>query len=199
MKRRYEYYETEQPSLLIAETGRVHLLRLITKEEATRQIQTGDNEFEDETFTQYLYETAWIGEPNQVKTVEQANELVKEQVVDEINDYDKSAEVNSFYINGERCWFDKHTRVGLVNTINAQKQAGYIETYIWFGDNRILLEITEALSMLNAMEIYASGCFNTTASHIANVKAMTTAEEAFSYDYKSGYPDKLSFLTPNYK
>ena len=193
MKRRFEYYETEQPSVVIAETGRVHLLRLITKEEATRQIQTGDDVYEDETYTQYLYETAWIGELGQVKTIAQANELVKEQVIDEINDYDKSSEVNSFYINGERCWLDKDTRVGLVNSINAQKQAGYTDTTIWIGNKSFTIDISTALQMLNTIEVYAAGCFNATASHIANVKAMTTAEEAFEYDYKCKYPIKPSF------
>lgn len=193
MKRRYEYYETEQTSVLIAETGRVRLLRLISKEEATRQVQTGENEYEDEIFTQYLYETAWVGECGQVKTIEQANELVKEQVIAEINDYDKSSDVNSFYINGERCWLDKDTRVGLVNSINAQKQAGYTETTIWIGNKSFTIDISTALQMLNTIEIYAAGCFNSTASHIANVKEMTTAEEAFGYDYKCKYPTKPSF------
>lgn len=193
MKRRFEYYETEQPSVVIAETGRVRLLRLISKEEATRQVQIGDDEYEDEKFTQYLYETAWVGVLGQVKTIEQANELVKQLVIDEINNYDKSDEVNSFFINGERCWLDKDTRVGLVNSINAQKQAGYTDTTIWIGSKSFTIDTSTALQMLNMIEVYAAGCFNTTARHIANVKAMTTAEEAFEYDYKCKYPIKPSF------
>ena len=41
-----------------------------------------------------------------------------------IVEYDKSENVNVFELNGMRAWLDKATRVGLVNSLNIEKEAG---------------------------------------------------------------------------
>ena len=46
--------------------------------------------------------------------------------------------------------------------------------------------------MLYAIEVYASACFDNTAKHKANVMALDSIEEVMSYDYTTGYPDKLN-------
>ena len=60
-------------------------------------------------------------------------------------------------------------------------------------DLDVELPISDALAMLNALEMYALDCYNVTQSHIAAVKALDTIEEIESYDYTVGYPKKLSF------
>jgi hypothetical protein len=50
-----------------------------------------------------------------------------------------------------------------------------------------------ATKMLNAIELYASTCYDNTQQHIANVKNITTIDELKQYDYTSGYPEKLRF------
>ena len=49
--------------------------------------------------------------------------------------------------------------------------------------------------MLNAIEIYACKCYDITAAHKAAVQAMTDFKDILSYDFKVGYPEKLSFTT----
>ena len=43
---------------------------------------------------------------------------IKELLLSLQAEYDNSAEVNSFYLNGKRVWFDKATRVGLIKSLN---------------------------------------------------------------------------------
>jgi hypothetical protein len=47
--------------------------------------------------------------------------------------------------------------------------------------------------MLNAIELYASACYDNTQAHIANVKALENIESLKNYDYRTGYPEKLRF------
>jgi hypothetical protein len=47
--------------------------------------------------------------------------------------------------------------------------------------------------MLNAIELYASACYDNTQSHIAAIKDLKTVEEIDAYDYRVGYPEKLHF------
>lgn len=47
--------------------------------------------------------------------------------------------------------------------------------------------------MLNAVELYASECYDNTQRHIANVKKIDNINELKQYDYTSGYPEKLKF------
>jgi hypothetical protein len=49
---------------------------------------------------------------------------LKEMKIAEINAYDKSDAVNSLTLDGKQIWLDKDTRVGLVNSINIEKEAG---------------------------------------------------------------------------
>jgi hypothetical protein len=47
--------------------------------------------------------------------------------------------------------------------------------------------------MLNAIELYASACYDNTQRHISTVKSMEMIDDIKSYDYRTGYPDKLIF------
>ena len=113
--------------------------------------------------------------------------------VSEIQSFDKSKEVNSFELRAKSMWLDKSTRVGLFNSINIEKEAGKTETVLWYDAVKYIIPISDALAMLNALEMYALECYNVTQSHIAAVKALDTIEEIESYDYTVGYPKKLSF------
>ena len=107
-------------------------------------------------------------------------------------EYDKCYEVNSFYIDGIRCWFDKATRVGLTNAINLQKQLGNTTYKVWFGDNIIELEIDRALTLLANIENYAGQCYNVTQEHISEINNLSTIEDCLNYDITAGYPDILN-------
>lgn len=108
------------------------------------------------------------------------------------HEYDNCSEVNGFYINGTKCWFDKATRVGLVNAINLQKQLGNDTYKVWFGNNIVELEIDRALTLLANIENYASECYNITQQHITEINNLSTLDDYLNYDITAGYPAMLN-------
>lgn len=114
-----------------------------------------------------------------------------------IQTYDTSDKVNSFTLSETKMWLDKSTRVGLMNSIGIEKQAGKTETTLWFNAVRYDIPIPLAIQMLNALELYALECYNVTQGHIASVNALQTMKEVNEYDYTSGYPEKLMFNLTN--
>ena len=117
----------------------------------------------------------------------------KEYKIEEILRHDSSPEVNGFYIEGREMWLDKATRVGLKLRFDAELASGQTNTTLWYEGTPFNLELTNAVQMLNAIELYASACYDNTQSHIANVKSMETIDDIKHYDYRIGYPDKLIF------
>jgi hypothetical protein len=55
------------------------------------------------------------------------------------------------------------------------------------------MPIEEALNLLEALEVYAIQCYDTTQTHIYNVNQINSLEELNSYDYTSDYPEVLHF------
>ena len=51
----------------------------------------------------------------------------------------------------------------------------------------------DAINMLFAIEMYASICYDKTQEHLASIDSISSIEEIINYDYKSGYPEKLTF------
>lgn len=113
--------------------------------------------------------------------------------IEEIERYDSSPEVNIFYIDGQELWLDKATRVGLKLRFDAEIASGQTNTTLWYDGIPFSLELTNAVQMLNAIELYASACYDNTQMHIANVKAIEDIETLKNYDYRIGYPEKLKF------
>ena len=119
--------------------------------------------------------------------------MVKEEVVKAITEYDKSDNVNAFYLNGAKVWLEFNTRDRIALRLNAEKEANNTETTLWLGTQSITLDIDKAKKMLYDIEVYASSCYDNTARHKANVLALDSADKVMAYDYTTGYPDKLSF------
>ena len=111
----------------------------------------------------------------------------------EIERYDTSHEVNEFYVSEQPIWLDKATRVGLKLRFDAEIASGQINTTLWYEGIPFNLELANAVQMLNAIELYASACYDNTQRHIATVKSMEMIDDIKSYDYRTGYPDKLIF------
>ena len=107
-------------------------------------------------------------------------------------EYDNSAEVNSFYLNGRRAWLDKATRVGLVNSLTIQKNAGLTDTILWLDKISINVNIEKALTLLAAIEIYAIDCYNNTHQHMYDISKLETIEECLKFDITKNYPQKLN-------
>ena len=120
-------------------------------------------------------------------------EEVRKIKTSEIQIFDKSTNINSFDLLGKSMWLDKSTRVGLFNSISIEKNAGKSDTVLWYDAIKYIIPISDALSMLNEIEMYALNCYNVTQSHIAAVRALQTIDEIENYDCTIGYPAKLSF------
>ena len=110
-----------------------------------------------------------------------------------IEKYDTSDNVNSFILNGIKVWLNKDTRVGLMNSLNIEKNSGKETSTLWFNNICININCDAAIQMLSALELYALACYNVTAEHKVAVENLTSLEEVKSYDYTTGYPEKLSF------
>ena len=121
-----------------------------------------------------------------------ALEKAKLKLINKINEYDTSDTINSFLINGESAWFDKSTRVGLVNSITIEKNAGKETTTLWINGKGISVKCDEALQILNHLELYALNCYNITSRHKEIVNSLTSVEQVEAYDYTIGYPDKVT-------
>lgn len=120
-------------------------------------------------------------------------EETRAQKLDELRLFDSSQTVNQFSINGVLGWLNKSTRVGLMNSINIEKEAGRSETSIWIGDTKFVLSIERAIDILQQLELYALACYDTTQRHINAINQLETKEEIEAYNFKTGYPRKLNF------
>lgn len=117
----------------------------------------------------------------------------KRQLLEIIKEYDKSDEINCVYIGEDKTWFDKDTRVGLINSLKIQKEAGKTETILWYTTNGELKSVTmtidECLEFFYRLELYADTTFNVTQIHIKNVLAIDNLDELMSYNITENYPD----------
>ena len=132
------------------------------------------------------------GHPILVEYEYSFEDVIKNKVF-EIQEFDKSKDVNSLVLGGNVMWFDKSTRVGLFNSISIEKQMGKTNTILWYDATKYIIPISDALSMLNEIEMYALNCYNITQSHIAAVRSLQTIKEVENYNFKVGYPAKLKF------
>lgn len=139
--------------------------------------------------------SATIKEIWDMSLVKKSLETLKQEKIKEIEMYDISPEVNSFTLNGENVWVDRETRVSLMNTTKIKQDNGEPNTTIWFGEYSFTLPCEVAIQMLSQLEMYAYQCFNTTASHKAEVDKLEDEEAVKTYDYTTNYPEKLSFDT----
>ena len=139
-----------------------------------------------------LFEDGWV-EHVPVVYKEEILNREKEYKIDEILRYDSSDEVNGFYIEGQEMWLDKATRVGLKLRFDAEIASGQTNTTLWYEGIPFNLELANAVQMLNAIELYASACYDNTQAHIANIKAIEDIDALKAYDYRTGYPEKLRF------
>lgn len=118
-------------------------------------------------------------------------EYMKKAMLAYIEKYDASSSVNSFLLNGMEVWLDKATRVGLMNSTTIAKSMGQEKTTLWLGSYQLEVDCDKAIQLLSALEMYALECFNVTAAHKKAVSELDNIEGVLTYDYKSGYPDKL--------
>ena len=135
-----------------------------------------------------------VGQAEKLMSTE--SELVKqsiEQKLQEITDYDSSDSVNSFSINGVNMWLDFDERARIRVSIDAYKANGNTTMEKYFNGTPFSFPLEVWTQMLNMLEVYASEALNVTEKHKMDVSNLTTVQDVLSYNYKTGYPQKLSF------
>lgn len=151
--------------------------------------------------TVQLEDGTWISNPNaeqiaaagwieyvppvHVRTLEEA----KQEKVDAIDAYDKGEDILSFRLNGVDMWLNPQQRTNFLMTVNAAEQYGM--TSVPFGVTQI--PISNAKTILNAVALYAMQTLAVTDFHKAAVMGLDTIEAVDAYEYRTGYPQKLSF------
>ena len=113
--------------------------------------------------------------------------------VAEINAYDRSAAVNNFTLGGTEMWLSFDERARIRQSIDAYRGEGMTEMTKWFNGKVFTFTLDTWQTMLDKLSVYASEALNVTERHKAEVKALTSIEAVEGYDYKIGYPEKLSF------
>lgn len=131
--------------------------------------------------------------PAPEKTEEEKLALAKRDKKRNITYFDKSSAVNQFYISDTPMWLDKETRTGLKLRFEAEIAMGKTDTTLWADGVQYPLPLSTAVSMLYALEVYASMCYDQTQAHLAAIDDLSTVKEVAAYDHTSGYPEKLRF------
>lgn len=135
----------------------------------------------------------WGFEPYTPPQPERTLEIAKSEKIAQITAYDTSEAVNSFTLDGDTMWISRDDRISIMNSTTILKKVGTETTTLWYGGKKYTLPCDTLIQMLGALEIYALQCYDVTEQHKAEVEALTTIEEVDAYDYKIGYPEKLSF------
>lgn len=197
MNKARQIFETKQAQVLVCGSGRVMVAINEEKLKATEQVpvamtKNGVMKYEIREKTQYAYDVYWITLPSSSNHDAAAVlQAARASMLAEITAYDSSSAVNAFELNGMQVWLDKATRVGLMNSTTIAKNMGQEKTTLWLGSYQLEVDCDKAIQLLSALEMYALECFNVTAAHKKAVSELDNIEAVLTYDYKSGYPEKL--------
>ena len=150
MNKQKETFAEKQPLLTFAKSGRCRIAIYIGEETETVSNRIGEEEETTEERTVYAYNVGWLTPEKGVKITneEEALAAIKSDLIAQITAYDTSAAVNSFTLGGKTMWLPKETRVGLVNSVTIEKNAGKETTVLWFDGEKYELPVDTALQML---------------------------------------------------
>ena len=197
MEKTRQIFDTQQAQVLVCGSGRVMIALNEEHVKTTEQVPVAMNddgtmEYEPREKTQYAYDAYWLSLPSTAPHDAAAVlSAAKMSMLAEITAYDSSSSVNAFELNGMEVWLDKATRVGLMNSTTIAKSMGQQKTTLWLGSYQLEVDCDKAIQLLSALEMYALECFNVTAAHKKAVSELDNIEGVLTYDYKSGYPEKL--------
>ena len=128
--------------------------------------------------------------PPHVRTLEEA----KSEMIQKIDEYDRSSNVNGFTINHEiEGWFTADERSNYRSSIESSELLGIETLSFYVGDYFMEVTTQDAKHMLAQIQIYADQCYIVTKQHKLAVEALDTIEAVDAFDYTNGYPPKLNF------
>lgn len=130
--------------------------------------------------------------PDFVETFD-AVENIRSMVLQKIQNYNMSDNVDGFILGGQQVWLTKPQRESLLTSLNMFVKAG-VDTFPFvLGGRAMEMPCAQMEAMLAAVEVYATQCMMVTAGHTAAVSALENEEEMLAYDYTAGYPEMLEF------
>jgi hypothetical protein len=144
---------------------------------------------------EYKEPTIPVYEPSE----EELFNMRKEQLINDLYEYDSSEYVNICYIqlndNILPYWTNKNERSVLKSVIHDYIDNNIPNYRLDLRDLNISIELNceLLLNILSVLEIYASQCYNVTTDHLYNINKLTTLEELNNYNFKINYPEKLTF------
>lgn len=128
-----------------------------------------------------------------IVTFTESLESCKEDKKREIVEYDSSSTINVFFVNNAIMWLDKATRAGLKLRFEMEVAMNKETTTLWYEGTAYSLKVEDAISMLYKIEEYASQCYDNTQYHLNQLKSLTDINDVKTYDYTTGYPEKIYF------
>ena len=114
--------------------------------------------------------------------------LLKEK----INAYDTSKYVESFSINGVEIWLGSELRNKVRENLETCNQFNETETILRFNGMAFAVSVEQGWQTYYLVLKYARDCWNVTQEHLAEVEKLQSIEDVKNYNYKSGYPEKLT-------
>lgn len=114
--------------------------------------------------------------------------LYKDILLEQLNLYDKSENVNSFIYKGNKYWLDKQQR----SCMKTVAESGLKEIEMVVGDEVLKLTPEFVKQFILQLEAYAYKCFVVTAKHQQTIKSLETIRDILDYNYTTGYPEKIT-------
>ena len=111
-------------------------------------------------------------------------ESLRQVLIGKVQDKEDSKE---FVYKGEKLWWDKNTRAGLVNLANSS----YDNVALLINNKIMEFNPTVLKNLLNKLEVYSSKVLIATHEHIQKIEKLQTLEDILNYDYNLGYPEKV--------
>lgn len=116
----------------------------------------------------------------------------KQEKIQQVIEYDKSIDVNSFFINGVQSWIDRDTRASVAYSTNIRLRNGFENTTLWLNGVPFEIQCQLLIQLLDSLEIYALDCYNVTEQHKQSIMNLQTYNDVVNYDFTVGYPEKLN-------
>ena len=135
-----------------------------------------------------LIKAGYVQAEEPVMTVEDA----KAAKIAEIAEYSDSDAVNSLTFNGIKTWLTPDVRANYLVSLDAAELLGETDITFVVEGVQASLPIKQVRLLLAKIQRYADACFIVTEGHKRAVRALQTVEEVESYDYTTGYPEKLA-------
>lgn len=99
----------------------------------------------------------------------------------------KLEDSKEFEYKGEKLWWDKNTRAGLINLANSS----YDNVTLLINNKIMEVNPTALKNLLTKLEVYSSKVFITTYKHLQDINKLQTIGDILNYDYTLGYPEKI--------